>query len=488
MISGVGGSVLGLAALAPGVGSMGTSAPESIAQGRSLDTLPECPHDWELLPKRLGGRVSLVDGFALPGEITNVPEFHDCQKLILVDSRQRGGLKYGPLVAVFAAYDLAGLERRLGDTSLLKQSSAPPVIRTPISSTTRTTAVAGASTTTPPGSASGVATLAGTSAGPRDTTDRGGYALAGALILNTSLEPYEPLNIKPGFSCLYLWRGAANKGTWRAMLVFVDTAQSKCVAAVNPAETDGVELSVRRDTVSGFERLSEDHYPPVARWDWDSTHSVHYIGLKCGKGWCEVGRKDFVSARAHMPATIPPTHVARVQRIKGWYDEQLLAEPEGRAYRPGSLKGTIFPSPELQAMGWPAYTNQWVEVGYVALNQRSDYYKKMLNLDSVSADAPLSRMNIFSMCYGTRAVCLSDTNASASVACGKSAPASKKLWWMRIKAAGSTSVIYRCVTRRDHEHLAATIPGTARWRWLAEDETVWEACIRGCCEVEVGHS
>ena len=48
--------------------------------------------------------------------------------------------------------------------------------------------------------------------------------------------------------------------------------------------------------------------------------------------------------------------------------------------------------------------------------------------------------------------------------------------------------MYRCDIRRDHSGNAQTarlvIP-TARWRWLAADETIWEYCAAaGCCETQ----
>jgi hypothetical protein len=42
--------------------------------------------------------------------------------------------------------------------------------------------------------------------------------------------------------------------------------------------------------------------------------------------------------------------------------------------------------------------------------------------------------------------------------------------------------MYRCVTRRDHKAEVSFIPATARWRWLALDETTWTLCDVGCCE------
>lgn len=64
---------------------------------------PECPHDWR---KYLEGRrliTSPSGGFTLPGPITDVPEFHDCQRFILPTG---GDGSYDQLYAVFVPPDL----------------------------------------------------------------------------------------------------------------------------------------------------------------------------------------------------------------------------------------------------------------------------------------------------------------------------------------------------------------------------------------------
>src|ERR1044071_4084538 len=78
--------------------------------------LPECPHDWttlhvaltdstkDPLPVGIASTYTFATGFVAPGVTTNVPEFHDCQRIILED-----GVTYGPLMAVFASRGLGQL-------------------------------------------------------------------------------------------------------------------------------------------------------------------------------------------------------------------------------------------------------------------------------------------------------------------------------------------------------------------------------------------
>src|SRR5688500_4692594 len=70
--------------------------------------LPECPRDYDSIPKPQSGYEALPSGISVSGPITGIPEFHDCQRLITAS-----GTKYGPLVAIFAAYYLDRLEANL---------------------------------------------------------------------------------------------------------------------------------------------------------------------------------------------------------------------------------------------------------------------------------------------------------------------------------------------------------------------------------------
>jgi hypothetical protein len=61
-------------------------------------------------------------------------------------------------------------------------------------------------------------------------------------------------------------------------------------------------------------------------------------------------------------------------------------------------------------------------------------------------------------------------------------------WWVRITgldAAGAPVAKYKCATRYlfTGETMPSHVPGTVRWRWLANDEGGWMRCGHGCCEV-----
>jgi hypothetical protein len=96
-------------------------------------------------------------------------------------------------------------------------------------------------------------------------------------------------------------------------------------------------------------------------------------------------------------------------------------------------------------------------------------------------------MNVLSYCRGSRAACgvpLLPNPGELAPECGDLDVPDH--WWVRIVSASQADTMYRCVTRRGHAGQLGgkTIPATARWRWLLDDETIWKECVEGCCQVE----
>lgn len=434
--------------------------------GQPASGRPECPMT----------QVALADStdtvVAISGPITNIPEFHDCQRFVV-------GKKYDSLYAIFAGYHLElSPSSRFAAFQVRPPSGAAPT------------------TVVPPGGMKGVA--ASTPAIPEGT----GYTYGEIYTWGGN---YSPLGIKPGFNCLYLFVTA---GRQRARMVpinnLVPSAQrdSACIIPRSDMATNtnyGKELLVLRDTDP---TLTPDDYPPVARWDWDTVHFKQYIGIRCGSAWCEIGDSDLVVSGplsaapsfASVSGDSPkPNEMIRVTRIKGWYDRQLLAmKPSFSPMQPGSVWGVIIPHPELgradhdDAMYFHPKdtTPPWVEVAVVRVS--ADYKTSVAKF--ATGD------NSVALCYGSTSDCqiqdsyVSSCKASAvahsSYAVSSTPPA--LLWWARVTAVGKPPQ-YRCVEWRDHSADASSlgyrIPGTARWRWLLEDETTWARCTQGCCEM-----
>ena len=407
---------------------------------------PECPHDWSRLrpPKEKAPNaitvtdMSFPNGFSVPGPQTNIPEFNDCQKFVLKDPVS-GRLTYGPsLLAVFASYRLDSLE------------FDPP----------------------------------------------SGNIVAAAEVLNYSTSfTYAPLGIRPYFNCLYLF-GAP--GRLRAKMFAVGNNETQCQTSHPLTGIPGQELAVREIQIAGF-KAGQD-YPPVARWDWDASIAVQYIGLRCGAAWCEVGpgkpedpaTPAFTSSSSYAN-TASGSAEDRVRGIKGWYDEQLLAVDSADESRLTALRGSVFPDTNLAALTQSTLDGHWHAVSHIALRQPEtgslvkelEHYRKKFNLDPVPQGSPLKDMNHVLMCYGTISSCSVPATATLSMmqSCGKAALAAaitNKRYWAQI-TSNVRPPMYRCMTPRSHG--VTFIPATARWRWLARDETSWRWCPGGCCEV-----
>lgn len=360
---------------------------------------------------------------------TDIPEFHDCQRLLNSDST------YGPLAAIYAA---ARLDSVMTDLYRLNpEESAQHVVgRRSFNTSPRARSV-----------------------------ERSTSAVAVGTILSFDGD-YLPLRIRSGFSCVFL-AGSLQTGlsAWIAPHTSSACPASRLISELQ-SDPAVMLLEVVPYTVAGM--LDED-YPPAARWDWDSANAKQYIGFKCGAAWCEAGIPGFQqSHRWRAPANMNSRLERRVFEIKGWYDEQLLAikDPITGVVRPSSILGTVFPDPGLDTLAFASFASGERLAALIMLSKDSaNYYKTKFNF-------------------------LSHTASTPQIPYGKL----NKLW-IRDGIAGWNNKIFshmgvndktRREVFRDHSADIATgnfvIPGSARWRWVRDDETVWKGCDAGCCE------
>jgi hypothetical protein len=520
---------------------------------------PECPQTWDSVPlygvakvhqgkesmtfarssdgingviAGSGAKANLGTGPSLSGPITDIPEFHDCQKLI-----DASGTKYGDLTAIFSASKLDSIGARVTFDRVYYASSNAAVAT--VDQSGRVTAVAnGIDTVTVRSSVDlqltaivTVTVIAGGGTAPDPTVRPGTPAnvqigVGNSFHIRTAPGPtkttlpfaeiytygegYKPLGIGPNFNCLYVY--VDNDLALRAKMVHAPYLGSKwdaCRDAVDPLKARGETLTVLRTTGGRF-----DDYPAASRWDWDAVSHQQYIGIKCGAAWCEIGRPT--GGRIHLspvhdPGTGFPSREQRVLRIKGWYDEQVLAYADGPGHAiPTSLRGTVIPDPGLDTANDAVFKKTprpWIPVAYVALAPDVDpingitavgkpaseinglataYYKKKFNFDTVRVRASLQALNQVSLCYGTRTMCGVPPLPGGPKGCPSTRNmfgVTKDRWWSKIVSAVKHDVVFKCITRRDHSGMALRVPAAARWRWLADDETVWEDCTQGCCEV-----
>lgn len=436
---------------------------------------PECPHDWAgafgpdthvvQVPGAMSGWTTSGDPqqFLISGEITNVPEFHDCQRLV---PNAEGARAYGRLAAVFARARLDSVV-----ASLAGRGGRP----------------GGAA------SAPGVAPSG-------DTTVPGAPSIR-AVAEIASEGAYESLGIGVGFNCLLL-RFAGSATTARMIALGTDHTGFSCVMLENAAPPPGATIRELQVLPTEFDRV-----PPVARWEWDTVANRQLIGVKCGAHrWCVVGP----DAPPHPVPTRGLAGAPRGMTAPGWYDEQSLAvpltdgsAPEGASptLLPSGPFSTIFPDEALEQFRRDTYPrHEWIRAAHIAMPLDAPEYGAKLGLARTTVPLPaasLKGLNQLQLCFGTVTSCKvreADIGDPVASGCTKSylayvdsvPPDAKKLpVWARIVPPGaspnSPETRYHCVTLR--EHLGVEIPAVVRWRWRADDETIWAYCPSGCCEV-----
>lgn len=420
---------------------------------------PECPRP-NMIVKILGDKgesLGVVTSIPLSDPITDVPEFHDCQRFIPIPTipgnlgGQSARIPYDSLYAIFAAFRLDTLGAFAGEF-------VP------------------------------VATV---------------YSYGGR---------YDPLGIRPGFNCLVLSRTSA---TWRATMVPQANPTDPRCAAVHINLAAGTPLEVRQipppPLDSGFV-FDSTNYPPVARWDWDGTHQ--YIGIACGRSWCEVGPPGFTPSPIYQgPAiTFDPvpglsatsTQRRQATRIKGWYDDQQLdsADTHGRSFVT-RIHGWVFPNPAFEdglldsRVSVARLGGAWIHVATAYLDaDYKGYLKRGANKIYMCHEVvgALGTCRMPAMSFASPAVPLNQAPVSPFTKplalCDPDPTDHLRRWWKIQPEAGQAR--YVCVRRRDHfraleryrqqhNNVRVWIPAAARWRWLLEDPAVWLKCETGCC-------
>jgi len=383
---------------------------------------PECPHDARSLP---GGPPTIT------GNISDVPELHDCQRFIV---QEHGKLRYTPFFAIYANDSLDTLPFR-----------------------------------------------------GRQMPDHGfSYAEVYAD------SAYGPLGIVgPGYWCLVLQFDGNSQPQWRAKMIDRHLIGNTCKGPIrHPDSILGTELEVQDDDIGEF---SPADVPAVARWDWDREHYEQYIGVAGCNGWCEIGDSGFTPSPTYSTDGQFGPKAAR-RRIKGWYDEQLLAmlPAESPNLVPTRIYGTIFPAPDLGSYSSVAEFDEdrWNLVAYVQLDTVPDaghtFYKNTYNYDPALHPHDLNEIYL---CHGTRLECLGNGASTVQPTCKKPFDQFEAFssvvtdeWWSKIVAPDGSEK-YRCVVYRKIKYNVPHVPGTVRWRWKAWDEGSWDRCPDGCCEV-----
>ncbi len=299
-------------------------------------------------------------------------------------------------------------------------------------------------------------------------------AVAAATILSIDAG-YDELGMGRGANCLYLWQA---DGSWDARMVPVADAGGDCLTPLDLPSTRGTDLEVRPQPIA------TDAAPAVARWERTEAGG-QAIGLRCAANqWCLIGRPGFAMYAGGAPvhatgidawlASLPGVPVSWVTlnsfaSLPGWRDEQYLG-PAGGGSSPSGMWASVIPHPGLGGFV-QSHFNTWATSAFVWIPPGAPPDV----VESYTAKYNLARgWNAITLCSGSSCVVDETTPPSCPV------QSDERTWFARIQPQDKPSRTF-CVSRCPR---STTVIGTARWRWVRDDETVWMRCVNGCCEVE----
>jgi len=281
----------------------------------------------------------------------------------------------------------------------------------------------------------------------------------GFAVIYSDSEDYAPLAIKQGFNCLWLWKDS--NGDPKASISSSGYNEDACA--------DGTAPATALEARYGASPAGGGVVPPVARWDWADTS--HFIGIKCGNEWCEIGHQGFgQSGDQDWPPGAGQTGKVR----KAWYDEERLAvtNPASNTLVPAAKLATAFPHPQLTARDIDFYKGKFQLAALVKLEEDLPEYQNQKNWHR--------GVNRVSLCWDNgnpKEDCFTKDEDSAKKPSACQADPDARTWYSKTTSPGG-NVTYKCVTRCDRD---TPIPGTVRWRWLENDQKLWIRCATGCC-------
>jgi len=248
-----------------------------------------------------------------------------------------------------------------------------------------------------------------------------------------------PMNIAPGINCLWI---QGELDTWTAEIRRI-RPHGNCESG--PFEPGVQTLDVTRRIHSGPD---ETRYPSTARWMWDRVGLEHYIGVRCGNGWCEMG--------VGFEGTKEP--FLNSDSVPGWYDEQILSYTQSpNDLRPSRLLGRIAPVPGLDRLG-PEYFQG--DDGNVVATITLE------TLGGATGDMLAAYRQKFRI------------------------PGSGMSNELRLRNLGSPQFSGGVGTDRNwkpavyNKHTVHAPTGAVRWAWSEQDEDGWTPCEAGCCRTD----
>jgi hypothetical protein len=279
--------------------------------------------------------------------------------------------------------------------------------------------------------------------------------------------------------------GSAN-ANWTSYIYSVDV-NGYCQ---QPTSSPTAIVTARHDFVSGT--LTD--YPVGARFGHDKSLNP-IILVKCLDQTCEIGVDPSQSDKAWTHGGGPGgkaavvgcnghggggSHTTKEWMVKGWHDEQRLSMDDGTGKGhliPSNVCAAIVPVAGLDTHDKNYYTcaatpctnADWKTVATIWLPAGTDFsgtkYESTWNMGVGENVLSIRRV-------GTK----DDDDLTG--------PAE---WDAEITNSAGTVLKYFSHIHR-HSHMDMILPGTARFTWRDNDETLWVTCGVGCCEVDAGLS
>lgn len=260
---------------------------------------------------------------------------------------------------------------------------------------------------------------------------------------------YSALGLVDGKNCIWLWATGTRPTDPFEVYVTNPTGAAPCDRSA--ARTGPYTVYERKENL-----FKHAQFPGAARFDTDRTFTYPVIAFKCLEAYCEVGASAGTWRR---PVTHPgdgngnPNAPKGV--VKGWHDEQFLAERVGNQWRRTSILANIVPAPGAGDEDVTDFEGRWVQVAMVrisGLTAGHKYYdwglRNGINRVQVRKDGAQWRMRVWP------------------------ALGSPKTW--------PDDRTFRM------PHHDAVVPATVRFRFTLMDDGIWVPCGNGCCRSDGG--
>ena len=269
---------------------------------------------------------------------------------------------------------------------------------------------------------------------------------------------YGALRLTAGLNCVYLAHAGPNKTVGWSATIVAGIGDKQCSRPEGAALPGAPPLTVEASPSGAQPR----DYPAVMRFEEAVAvaggRDLTAIGVRCLDRWCTI-LPGGAALRPSLPASF--TNAARGirSRVTGWHDEQMLSLFNGATLVPSGIRAKVIPEPGIETRSQAFYTGVWRRTATILLdgNPAGTKYSTKWGLHA--------GYNAVDMAYITG---IGWTSRVGPVANPN----------MEVGA----SFTYLRVTQTPH--LDLLVPGTARFRWLRNDESVWVSCDQGCCEVD----